>query len=214
MSLLMRAPEEVATWEWDLKRVSPSGLQPALETASRMVAVLSEHGLLVPSALEWDWFVVGKGGIGVWTRLSLPSGKFDSSDLAQRVLQCRPAGFDTAEPADILVAGYGEWFDAEDQGHRERSLVELTVTPDELGPFAQLSVYHDIWGEYDFRGHPNPELHQRNAPRLAAALRALDDMLGVACEPGELTYFGRAEGHGVAAPELIDGLAPDLTDRL
>ncbi|MEU0688215.1 hypothetical protein [Streptomyces uncialis] len=214
MSLLMRAPEEVASWEWDLKRVLPSGLQPALETGVRMAAVLTEHGLLAPSALEWDWFVVGKGGIGVWTRLALPSGTLDTSDLAQRVLQCRPAGFDTAEPADILVAGYGEWFDADGQSHQERGLVELTVTPDELGPFAQLSVYHDIWSGYDFRGHPHPELHQRNAPRLAAALRALDDMLGVACEPGELTYFGQAEGHGVAAPELIDGIGPDLTDRL
>ncbi|MGX2995044.1 hypothetical protein JNUCC64_12215 [Streptomyces sp. JNUCC 64] len=215
MSLLMRAPEEVASWEWDLEGVSAVGLLPALETAARMAVVLAECDLLEPSALEWDWFVPEKGSIGVWTRLALPSGALDAVGLAQSVSQCRPSGFATAEAVDILVAGYGNWFDEEGRAHRERGLVELLVMPDELGPSAQLAVHHDIWSEYDFRGRPHPEVHRRNAPRLAAALSALDDLLGVSCDPGPPTYFGSAEGHGVAGPDLlIDGLALDRTDRL
>lgn len=52
------------------------------------------------------------------------------------------------------------------------------------------------------------------APRLTAALQELDVLLGTLGEPGERTYFGHAEGHGLKMPDLIDGLGPDLTDRL
>jgi hypothetical protein len=57
-------------------------------------------------------------------------------------------------------------------------------------------------------------VYEHNAPRLAAALRRLDDVLGVAAEPGEPTYFGVAEGYGIKAPDIIDGLGPDLTDLM
>ncbi|MEV3873271.1 hypothetical protein [Streptomyces sp. NPDC049906] len=215
MSFLMRAPEDVASWDWDLEGVVPAGLRPSLETAAQMANVLADYDLLEARYLEWDWFVPEKGSVGVWTRLSLQSEKMDASDLVQRIAQCRPSGFVTAKVSDILITGYGTWFDGEGRPHRERGLVELLVTPEELGPSAQLAVHHDIWGEYDFRGRPHPEVHRRNAPRLTAALGALDNLLGVSCEPGPPTYFGSAEGHGVAGPDLlIDGLALDVTDRL
>ncbi|WP_234320889.1 hypothetical protein [Streptomyces katrae] len=86
------------------------------------------------------------------------------------------------------------------------------VSPDEIGPWAELSVYHDVWGPCDFRGQPHPTVRARNAPRLAAALRELDALLGVGAEPGEPTHFGQAEGHGLKAPDLIDGRGPDLTN--
>ncbi|MDX2908665.1 hypothetical protein [Streptomyces griseiscabiei] len=53
-----------------------------------------------------------------------------------------------------------------------------------------------------------------NAPRLSAALRSLDTFLGVPAEPGDPTYFGSAEGHGIKRPDVIDGRGPDLTDLL
>ncbi|WP_405641983.1 hypothetical protein [Streptomyces uncialis] len=211
---LARAPEQVASWEWCPDGLFTVGLLPALELAEQMVAVLAEHRLLVPSVLEWHWYSVGQGGVGVTTRLPLLTPSVGGAETARRVLGCRPVAFPTAQPADILVVGHGEWLDEGGRAHQVRRLVELTVTPDELGPCAELAVFHDIWGECDFQGHPHPELHQRNAPRLATALRALDDTLRVACTPGEPTYFGRAEGYSVAPPDLIDGLGPDLTDRL
>ncbi|MGF7236851.1 MAG: hypothetical protein ACQSGP_18090 [Frankia sp.] len=42
-----------------------------------------------------------------------------------------------------------------------------------------MSVYHDVWMPYDFTGHPHPDVHARNAPRLEAAPRDLDVLLGV-----------------------------------
>ncbi|MFI1283441.1 hypothetical protein ACH4U5_22305 [Streptomyces sp. NPDC020858] len=73
-------------------------------------------------------------------------------------------------------------------------------------------MYHDVWGTCDFRGEPHPATHANNAPRLASALQELDQVLGVAAEPGEPTYYGRAEGCGLGAPDVIDGRGPDLTD--
>ncbi|MCX4660113.1 hypothetical protein [Streptomyces uncialis] len=212
--VLARAPEQVASWVWDLDEVSSAGLQPALETAVRMAAVLSGHGLLEPDGLEWGWFAAGRGGIGIRTTLSLPTVEPDSAELARKILQCRPVGFEAAHPTSIIVTGYGEWHDEEGSPRKQSRLVELSVVPNQMGPGAEVSVFHDIWGDCDFQGHPHPELYKRNAPRLAAALKELDDLLGVACEPGEPTYFGNAEGYGVAPADLIDGLGPDLTDRL
>lgn len=99
----------------------------------------------------------------------------------------------------ILVLGSGAWIDASGTGHNEYRLVELIVAPDEIGPLAELSVYHDVWARCDFRGEPHPAVHAHNAPRLASALRALDQLLGVAAEPGEPTYYGQAEGYGLRA---------------
>ncbi|WP_327679265.1 hypothetical protein [Kitasatospora sp. NBC_00458] len=116
---------------------------------------------------------------------------------------------------EILVLGNGVWLDADGNRRNEYRLVELMVSPDEIGsPYAELSVHHDVWGRCDFRGRPHPAVHANNAPRLAAALRELDDLLGVEAEPGERTYFGKAEGHGLEDPDLIDGLGPDLTDLM
>lgn len=213
MSTLMRAPRECASWEWELDDFAPPGLESALMTASRMAVVLREHNLLQPRNIEWLWFVHGIGGIGVTTRLSV-NGRLDDAELVDRVLQSRPAGFPEAQAGAINVLGPGVWLDADGTERQEPNLVSLSVSPDDISLAADLSVHHDIWGYCDFKGIPHPEVQTRNAPRLAAALQALDKLLGKAAQPGEPTYFGRADGYGVEMPDVIDGLGPDLTDKL
>ncbi|MEV7724346.1 hypothetical protein AB0P15_06375 [Streptomyces sp. NPDC087917] len=214
MSLLMRAPRESGSWFWDLDDVSEVGLEPALATAERMAAVLSAHGLLEPYGLEWSWFEVGKGGLGIDSGLSLVSRSLGDEKLADEIRACRPVGHPGAEMTGFVVVGSGTWFDAEGAGHKEQRLVELLVSPDSIGPSAELSVFHDVWGTCDFRGTPHPAVQAHNAPRLAAALRELDALLGVEAEPGEPTYFGTAKAYGVEDAELLDGRGPDLTDLM
>ncbi|POX38644.1 hypothetical protein C3486_22085 [Streptomyces sp. Ru73] len=209
----MRAPEECASWEWELDGFAPPGLESALDTASRMAELLRRHGLLEPSRVEWRWFVYGVGGIGVTTGLSV-MGRLDPADLAQRIQQSRPAGYPEAQAGVLTVSGTGTWFDADGEERREQDLVVLSVDPDERHLAADVAVFHDIWGHFDFKGFPHPEIHKRNAPRLAAALQELETLLGTAAEPGDATYFGRAEGYGIEMPDVIDGRGPDLTDRL
>ncbi|MER7757689.1 pentapeptide repeat-containing protein [Kitasatospora sp. NPDC097643] len=214
MSFLMRAPRECASWTWDLEGVREAGLESVLAVAAQMSGVLRRHGLLVPGALEWTWFQVGKGGLGIHSRLSLVSRSLEEPALAEEMRACRPVGHPLAEMGAVTVFGDGEWIDAGGKRRREYRLVELMVSPGNLGPYAELSVHHDVWGECDFRGRPHPAVHASNAPRLAAVLQELDELLGVRAEPGEATYFGKAEGYGLEAPELIDGLGPDLTDGI
>lgn len=213
MTILMRAPQECASWEWELDGFASPGLDSALMTAERMSALLRDHGLLEPSTLEWKWVVFGRGSIGVATRLAL-SGGLDAAELAQKVQACRPLGHPDAEVGALTVSGTGTWFDAEGRERREPDLVTLTVYADARHLAAEVAVFHDIWGYCDFSGIPHPDVQKRNAPRLAAALQALDALLGMTAQPGDPTYFGHAAGHGVEMPDLIDGRGPDLMDML
>ncbi|MFJ5594767.1 hypothetical protein ACIQCG_34135 [Streptomyces noursei] len=214
MPTLMRAPRECGSWFWDLEDVTAPGLESALETAARMSALLQANELLEPVSLEWSWFQVGKGGLGIHSRLDIVGRSLDDAEIAEQARACQPVGYPSAEMSEISVVGSGIWLDADGNRHREPGLVELSVSPDLIGPSAELSVSHDVWGQCDFLGRPHPAVHAHNAPRLAAALRGLDSLLGVVAEPGEPTYFGVAEGHGIKAPDIINGLGPDLSDLL
>lgn len=167
----------------------------------------------MPQHLEFPWLIPGAGVAPAWNRLQL-FRPLDDERFLQWIQDLRPVGFPEAVTGALLVAGDGTWFGEDGARHREYRLVELTVSTEPLGLSADVSVHHDIWGPYDFRGMPHPEVHRQNAPRLAAALKELDGMLGVAAEPGEATYFGVAEGYGVADPEVTDGRGPDLTSQL
>ncbi|MFI1649625.1 hypothetical protein ACH4XT_22150 [Streptomyces avidinii] len=145
-------------------------------------------------------------------RLNIGARPLGDPALPDALRACRPTRNQQAEIGGILVLGSGAWFDAKGARHEEYRLVELLLISNELGIWAELSVFHDLWGQCDFRGRPQPLIHANNAPRLAAALRELDQVLGVAAEPGEVTFYGRAEGYGLAAPDIIDGLGPDLTN--
>ncbi|WP_228994915.1 hypothetical protein [Streptomyces sp. DH8] len=211
--MLMRSPKEFGSWSWNLEDVEEPGLEFALVTAARMSRVLEKHDLLVPASLEWAWFETGRGGLGVHSRLDL-GRSLDDPALPDRLRACRPTGYPRAEIGGILVLGSGAWFDAGGERHREYRLVELMVAPDETGLWIELSVHHDVWGQCDFRGEPHPAIHANNVPRLALALQELAQVLGAEPEPGEPTYYGRAEGYGLQAPDIVDGRGPDLTDAV
>ncbi|WP_322985125.1 hypothetical protein [Streptomyces sp. S584] len=179
-----------------------------------MSAILRKHALLQPDTLEWNWFQIGKGGLGIHSRLNLAGRSLEDQALPNDLRSCRPKSHPQAEMGEILVLGSGTWFDASGTRQSEYRLVELMVSPDEIGPSAELSVHHDVWGLCDFRGKPHPAIHAANAPRLSSALQELVQALGVAAEPGDPTYYGRAEGYGLEAPDIVDGRGPDLTDAV
>jgi hypothetical protein len=209
----MRSPEESASWEWELDAFAPPGLDSALMAAVRMSDVLREHGLLRPGSLRWRWFVKGRGSVGITTELSVGE-TLNEGALSRRIAESRPVALPHADVGALRISGKGTWLDAGGTARGASDLVVLTVHPEARHLAAGVAVFHDIWGYCDFRGVPHPDVQGRNAPRLASALKALESLLGVAPEPGDATYFGRAEGYGVEVPELIDGRGPDLTDRL
>ncbi|MFG3282515.1 hypothetical protein [Streptomyces sp. NPDC048111] len=214
MSTLMRAPKECGSWYWDLGESIPPGLQSALTVAAKVAGVLKRFDLMDAVKLEYGWYVLNSGPVGVRSTLftTLP---LDDPDLPGKVLGSRPAAFPEAEVATLHVGGAGTWFDASGKGRRESGLIEFSVTPDPFGPAVNLEVHHDIWSPLDFSGRPHPEVHHRNAPRLAEALRDITAVLGVSPETGEPTYFGHAVDFGIFISEAEeDGMGLDLTDRL
>ncbi|MFE2527235.1 hypothetical protein ACFXEL_23635 [Streptomyces sp. NPDC059382] len=210
--MLMRAPKESGSWTWDLDDVAEPGLESMLVIAGRMSALLEKYDLLAPASLEWDWFEAGKGTLSVSSRLNIGARSLGDPALGDGLRACRPTGHPQAEIGGFLVLGSGAWFDADGARHTEHRLVELELTSNQMGTWAELSVFHDVWGQCDFRGEPQPIIHATNAPRLVSALQELDHVLGVAAEPGEPTFYGRAEGYGLGAPDIIDGLGPDVTN--
>ncbi|MCX5341815.1 hypothetical protein [Streptomyces atratus] len=214
MSTLMCAPRSCGSWYWDLEDVFAPGLESALKIAEKMVEVLSRFDLLTPTRLEYNWYTPGSGGIGVGSRLLLTEPLGDPN-LPGRVLGSRPVAFEGARASHLRVVGTGAWVDAQGMFRKESRLVEVSVAPDSIGAWAELAVYHDIWSWFDFSGRPHPEVYNRNAPRLADALREITSVFGVEPEPGEPTYFGHAVGFGISTPDADDdGLGPNLTDHL
>jgi hypothetical protein len=214
MSTLLRAPRECGSWWWEFDDAAAPVLDASLSTLAHCVDVLAEHDLLHPHRLEYGWYVPGSGGFGVSTTLALTTALSDPA-LPERILSTRPVGFPTAEVADIRVVGAGTWLDAQGMPHRETGLVDIEVTPDPDSFAIELTVHHDVWMFYDFSGRPHPEIQKRNAPRLAAAVHALDSRLGVQAVTGEPTYFGAADGFTIATPDPSpDGFGPDLTDKM
>lgn len=214
MTTLMRAPRECGSWYWDLYDTAAPGLESALSVAARMCDVLARLELLAPIELKYSWYVLDVGPTGVTSTLELTKPLGDPS-IPGRVRGSRPSAHPSADIADIEVIGPGTWIDAAGQPRKEPQLVDLSLSTAPTGLSAELSVHHDIWGWYDFAGRPHPEVHNRNAPRLASALRELGSLLGTPPEPGESTYFGTATSEGLATPDAYeDGLGPDLTSRL
>ncbi|WP_406450181.1 hypothetical protein OG782_12190 [Streptomyces sp. NBC_00876] len=214
MSKLIRAPRECGSWFWDLYDIAPAGLESALSTAAQMTEVLDRLDLLTPVKLEYRWHVLGIGTTGITTSLEVTE-PLSSPSLPGRVLGSRPTAFPASEIGHIHIRGTGTWIDAAGKSQEEMNLINLTVSPAPVGLSAELSVHHDIWGKYDFSGHPHPALHQYNAPRLTAALQGLSSLFDMAPELGEPTYFGTATLDGLATPDAYDdGLGPDLTSWL
>lgn len=103
----MRAPRECASWFWNLDGEVEPGPESALRTAGRMSAILQKHALLEPDALEWNWFQVGKGGLGIHSRLNLVGCSLEDQALPDGLRSCRPNGHPLAEMGGILVLGSG-----------------------------------------------------------------------------------------------------------
>ncbi|MFI5631305.1 hypothetical protein ACIA8E_18405 [Streptomyces sp. NPDC051664] len=214
MSTLMRAPRECGSWFWDLEEFAPPGLESALVTAARIVEVLQKYKLLTPHRLEYRWYILDSGGINITTNLALTVPLSDAN-LPEQIRNSRPVGFPGADVDDLQVVGPGQWFGPEGAPRGEPRLLSLSVSPAPVGLSAELAVHHDIWGWFDFAGRPHPDVYERNAPRLTAALQDLNALLGVDAEPGEATLFGFATPLGIGIPDALeDGSGPDVTNKL
>ncbi|XKK39099.1 hypothetical protein HFP72_32640 [Nocardiopsis sp. ARC36] len=80
-------------------------------------------------------------------------------------------------------------------------LVDISLSIHSKEIWVSLMVRHDIWSFYDFSGNPHPEIYEKNAPRLTAALKAIENELDAETVEGEPTFFAEPEQYGIAIDE-------------
>lgn len=212
MSFLISSPKENGSWTFDLDDLSDPGLTTGLHLARRTVETLARYDLLEPYGIKCSWLVPRRGGTGITTSLTLGNHPLDSPETAERILSSRPVGYPDAEVNWITLPGPGIWIDAEGQRRPEPQLVDLQVDTDPVSARVKLSVHHDVWAYYDFFGNPHPEVYRNNAPRLEAALRELEGVLGAEASPGDHTFFGAPKRYGLHVPKPDEnGRGPDVT---
>ena len=198
MTLLPSARSVVASWEW--LRETPNGRDLLLgaSVAAKASQILGEHKLLDLKRVEIFWDHQGKGPIGVGSIITMPSGKkLVADDLMTQIAACQPKAYPDSRAYRIYMTGPGAWIDAQGKERWEPRIVDFMVDVQIFGVAGILSVIHDIWSWYDFSGNPQPLVYENNAPRLAAAIREIEDSLGVEAEPGESTFYAEPERYGI-----------------
>ncbi|WP_280234179.1 hypothetical protein [Nocardia cyriacigeorgica] len=209
----LRAPAFSFAWTWWPTGVG-RGVAAQFELAARLAICAERHRLMSPSRVSCRWLIEGRIVPDAHTTVAVAEGLADPA-LTALLESARPAGIPVhATIGAITVTGPGTRFDALGAPHPENDLLRLGVDLTGAEPTVDLEVYHDIWLTHDFRGHPHPEVHRYNAPRLAAMLADVDAALAVAVEPGPPSTFGTPQPRGIEPPLDDDGEPMDVTDWL
>ncbi|MFB8766806.1 hypothetical protein VSQ78_03760 [Nocardiopsis alba] len=216
MGELLRAPEAVGSWEWFVDTGGKAGIFECLSTIAAVAEIFHRHALLKVEAVEICWEHPRNRRADICKTIPV-SGAIDTPEYAQSLLASRSGDTSDAQLKLLRAHGGGTWIDVQGNAHTEADLILLETMPLFDDVATEVAVHHDVWARYAFSGAPHPEVHAANAPRLAAALKEVESTLRSDTSPGEPTYFGAVEGYGIQAPEpyeIVDGRAPDLTDRI
>ncbi|MFY7067678.1 hypothetical protein ACOQFV_17635 [Nocardiopsis changdeensis] len=198
MALLRSARGVVASWEWLQETPDGRDLTLGVSTAVKAARVLGAKKLMEARRIEISWDQKGKGPIGLGSTISIPPGeRLEADELAARIADSQPRAHPESRAYRIYMTGPGAWIDEQGNEKWEPRLVDFSVDVQIFGVTGVLGVIHDIWSWYDFSGDPHPLIHQNNAPRLAAAIKEIEDSIGVEVEPGEPTFYAEPERYGI-----------------
>ncbi|MCK9871337.1 hypothetical protein MRI28_17120 [Nocardiopsis dassonvillei] len=205
MSLLLRAPEPVGHWTWDVDIDDEHPLERAVALIPPLARALGSHRLLDLTRVQVTWHVSGKGNTRFSSLISVYKEDVgDPGRLVRLIEDARPSALPDAAPGRIDLVGSGTWVDADGRERTEQDLALVTLQVNKFWLHLTVEVQHDIWSWFDFSGTPHPDVHQKNAPRLADALREIERVMGVETEPGDPTFFGTSEKYGITTPTTKD----------
>ncbi|MDA2809704.1 hypothetical protein O4J56_03530 [Nocardiopsis sp. RSe5-2] len=177
--------------------------------------VLEKRELMDLTEMKLTWSREGVGSIGIQSVVWIHGASTPSNEVVDKVYDSRPAGHQDSVVGRIEILGPGSWADHDGEIYREPQLIWCHCSPTDFGVFGSLQIRHDIWGWYDFFGEPHPDVYHRNAPRLASAIKGVEEVLDVELEEGEGTFFATPEKYGVAYYEPnANGKGFDVTARL
>ncbi|MBT1183456.1 hypothetical protein HET69_05405 [Streptomyces sp. CJ_13] len=140
--------------------------------------------------------------------LPVGRGSAGSAELLAREVRSalRPGGIGSVD-ASISCSAMR---DGEDGEVVEEGVFLLGASAFDGFVAVDLVTFSDAWMRHDLRGNAQPAVYEANAPRLAAGLRDLAEVLGSETEPEDATYFGRPTETGVENFFGRDGSASDV----
>lgn len=100
--------------------------------------------------------------------------------------------------------------DADGQEVRQEGLFLLGASSFADFVTVDLMTHSDVWLPYDLKGRPQPEVYAANAPRLAAVLRDLSEVLESETDPDDPTYFAKPTETGAENFFSAEGAASDV----
>lgn len=178
----------IGDWSWEVTS-SADGFRPmrAAETAVAVWNVLAEQGLASP---------VGKVGVSVRPVSDMRDARIEAGGLSLDPEPLAPgAGLSRAvaeaESLDgdslvsVRVECPGFWLESGVK-HRVQKLfvIQVDIWKSSL-LVVTLETYSDAWLTMDTRDREQSEVYAENAPRLAAALEGISNLLGMAPTPGD-----------------------------
>ncbi|MFD3511677.1 hypothetical protein [Streptomyces sp. NPDC058657] len=186
---MITSSDPIGDWTWEItshiERVRPSR---SVELAASVWEVLAAHELAIPA---------GKACFSVHAVGEMRNARINETGL---VFEGRPSAaedrltqaVERVEPiADeslvtLRVECPGLWSEPMGIKHRVEKLfaIQVDIWKGQL-IVVTLETYSDAWLTMDTREHVQAEVYAENAPRLAAVLQEISELLGVAIEPGD-----------------------------
>jgi hypothetical protein len=146
------------------------------------------------------------------TTLDLPKG-VTASALASTIEANIPAAYLAPSfvlPEVTMLAGHGVVFDANGKRVQEPDVTWLYGTA--LGRLgAVISTQVDAWMEYTLDARHQPEVWNRNAPRLEQALREIEKKTGITVDPAPNTRFANQDRYRLLNQVYADGEIVDCS---
>ncbi|MBP8807555.1 MAG: hypothetical protein KBG48_00760 [Kofleriaceae bacterium] len=205
--ILARGTASIAVWHFSLKVPTPlpsfeKPWEAAIAATGEACRLLSKLSLLTyPMEVE-SFFGVGPSYPPSQTRSVDAEG-----DLAASLTDLAAAGGYVA--GDLRVDGRAEVHGV----HASRLLddvVRLKCVVAGFDTYLSLSTRSDIWMPYNLMAQPQSEVAELNAPRLRAALEAIEQIVG---KPGyaEDSRFAKVDGYELRN-HIVRGDVLDLQD--
>ncbi len=205
----MIASTPVARWTWG---DFTEGVDPLVRCLCDLIgarAVLASHRLAIGEPIFRLTISEAGTPAGTLFQGELTAAR-SAEELAHEVRAVmRPGRIGSVDARSALVGalcGVGE-------ANRVEGLLDLSASADVNFSTVELVTYSDAWMPFDLKGREQPAVHEANAPRLAAVLAELTEVLGSEMDPEDPTYFGTPTETGVVPHVDQDGTPSDSWSR-
>lgn len=200
MTRLLRSPSGVASWDWVVEERFTDHIGFGVRCTVTVARILEEFDLLKLSEVCVRWHRDGQGSVGLESVIWVHEGGGVAPEyIVQRIWDSRPAAYPDSTVGSIRISGPGSWRNSDGEDNSEPQLIWMTCMPTDTEVWFEITVCHDIWAEYDFFGNAHKVVYDYNAPRLASALKSIEEELGVEIEEGDPTFYASPKKYGVVS---------------